>query len=473
MNGYIAQGFNPLAAAPNKAKLNDGFAKLKFLVIMDPLVTETSEFWRNAGEANDVDPAKIQTEVFRLPTTCFAEEDGTLVNSGRWLQWHWKGAEPPGESKSDIEIMALIFTRLRKMYQEEGGKYPDPIVNLSWPYANPQNPTAEELAKEYSGRALVDLADPKDPAKITRKAGEQLAGFAELRDDGSTISGCWIFAGAWGPGGNLMARRDNSDPTGIGQTLSWAWAWPANRRILYNRASCDPSGKPFDPRRSLISWNGKAWVGADIPDFKGDENPDGGMGPFIMNPEGVARFFARAGMAEGPFPEHYEPFETPLGYNPLYPKAKGVTSNPAARVFKDDLAAMGTVDKFPYVATTYRLTEHFHYWTKHVRINSILQPEQFVEIGEALAKELGIANGSRVKVSSNRGYIKAVALVTKRLRALTVEGKTVHHVGIPIHWGFVGIAKPGFLTNTLTPFVGDGNSQTPEFKSFLVKVEKA
>jgi formate dehydrogenase major subunit len=473
MNGYIAQGFNPLAAAPNKAKLNAGFAKLKFLVIMDPLVTETSEFWRNAGEANDVDPSKIQTEVFRLPTTCFAEEDGTLVNSGRWLQWHWKGAEPPGEAKSDIEIMALLFTRLRKMYQDEGGKYPDPIVNLSWPYSNPQNPTAEELAKEYTGKALVELTDPKDPSKVTRKAGEQLAGFAELRDDGSTISGCWIFAGAWGPGGNLMARRDNSDPTGIGQTLNWAWAWPANRRILYNRASCDVAGKPFDPRRSLISWNGKFWTGADIPDFKGDENPDGGMGPFIMNPEGVARFFARAGMAEGPFPEHYEPFETPLGYNPLYPKAKGVTSNPAARVFKDDLAAMGTVDKFPYVATTYRLTEHFHYWTKHVRINSILQPEQFVEIGEALAKELGIANGSRVKVSSNRGYIKAVALVTKRLRALTIEGKTVHHVGIPIHWGFVGLAKPGFLTNTLTPFVGDGNSQTPEFKSFLVQVEKA
>ncbi|MGE8616389.1 MAG: molybdopterin dinucleotide binding domain-containing protein, partial [Achromobacter spanius] len=420
-----------------------------------------------------VDPSKIQTEVFRLPTTCFAEEDGALVNSGRWLQWHWKGAEPPGEAKSDIEIMSLIFTRLRKLYQDEGGKYPDPIVNLSWPYANPQNPTAEELAKEYSGRALVDLVDPKDPTKVTRKGGEQLAGFAELRDDGSTASGCWIFAGAWGPGGNLMARRDNSDPTGIGQTLNWAWSWPANRRILYNRASCDVAGKPFDPRRRLIGWNGKIWAGADIPDFKGDENPAGGMGPFIMNPEGVARFFARAGMAEGPFPEHYEPFETPLGYNPLYPKAKGVTSNPAARVFKDDLAAMGTVENFPYVATTYRLTEHFHYWTKNVRINAILQPEQFVEIGDALAKELGIANGSRVKVSSNRGYIKAVALVTKRLRALTIEGKTVHHVGIPIHWGFVGLAKPGFLTNTLTPFVGDGNSQTPEFKSFLVKVEKA
>jgi len=411
--------------------------------------------------------------VFRLPTTCFAEEEGALVNSGRWLQWHWKGAEPPGEARSDIEIMAQLHWRLRELYRKEGGAYPDPIVNLDWPYSNPENPTAAELAKEYSGRAVADLADPKDPSKVTRRAGEQLAGFAELRDDGSTASGCWIYCGSWGPAGNLMARRDNADPTGVGQTLNWAWAWPANRRVLYNRASCDLQGRPFNPRRSLISWNGKAWGGADIPDFKADEAPDAGMGPFIMNPEGVARFFARAGMAEGPFPEHYEPFETPLGYNPLYPKAQAATSNPAARVFKNDLAAMGKVDKFPYVATTYRLTEHFHYWTKHVLLNAIVQPQQFVEIGEGLAQQLGIANGAMVKVSSNRGYIKAVAVVTKRIRTLTVEGKPLHQVGIPIHWGFVGVAKPGFLANTLTPFVGDGNSQTPEFKSFLVNVEKA
>jgi formate dehydrogenase major subunit len=473
INGYLAQGFNPLAAAPDKAKLTRGLSKLKFLVIMDPLVTETSEFWRNAGEHNDVDPKQIQTEVFRLPTTCFAEEEGALVNSGRWLQWHWKGAEPPGEAKSDIEIMALLFTRLRSLYQADGGAFPDPILKLWWPYSNPNNPTAAELAKEYSGRAITDLADPKDPAKILRKAGEQLAGFGELRDDGSTISGCWIYAGAWSGAGNLMARRDNSDPTGIGQTLNWAWSWPANRRVLYNRASCDLNGKPFNPNKALVYWNGTSWTGADTPDFKADENPAGGMGPFIMNPEGVARFFARKGMAEGPFPEHYEPFETPLGYNPLSPKEPRATSNPAARVFPNDLAQMGKVDQYPHVATTYRLTEHFHYWTKHVRLNAILQPEQFVEIGDALAKELGIANGSTVKVSSHRGYIKAVAVVTKRIKALTIEGKVCHQVGIPIHWGFVGLAKPGFLANTLTPSVGDGNSQTPEFKSFLVKVEKA
>ena len=472
INGYLAQGFNPLAAAPNKAKMTAALSKLKFLVIMDPLVTETSEFWRNYGAHNDVDPSKIQTEVIRLPTTCFAEEDGALVNSGRWLQWHWKGAEPPGEARTDIDIMAGLFTRLRQLYQSEGGAFPDPIVKLSWPYANPDRPAPEELAKEYSGKALADVADPKDASKVVRKAGEQLAGFAELRDDGSTASGCWIYCGAWSPAGNLMARRDNSDPSGIGQTLNWAWSWPANRRVLYNRASCDPSGKPFNPQRKLVAWDGKQWGGVDTPDFKLDEDPANGMGPFIMNAEGVARFFARTSMVEGPFPEHYEPFESPLGYNPLSRNEPRAVSNPAARIFKADREALGSAAQFPHVATTYRLTEHFHYWTKHVRMNAILQPEQFVEIGEALAKDLGIAAGDRVRVSSNRGHIEAVAVVTKRIRALNIDGKTVHTVGIPIHWGFTGLAKPGYLANTLTPFVGDGNTQTPEFKAFLVKVEK-
>ena len=472
VNGYICQGFNPLAAAPNKAKMNTSLAKLKFLVVMDPLATETSEFWRNFGEHNDVDPAKIATEVFRLPTTCFAEEDGALVNSGRWLQWHWKGADPPGEARSDLQIMGELFTRMRALYKSEGGAYPDPIVNLYWPYVVPKSPHPDELAKEYSGRALKDLTDPKNPSQVTRKAGEQLAGFAELRDDGSTLSGCWIYCGAWGPNGNLMARRDNSDPTGIGQTLNWAFAWPANRRVMYNRASCDPSGKPFNPDRKLIAWNGATWGGADVPDYKVDEDPSLGMGPFIMNADGVGRFFARGGMVEGPFPEHYEPFETPLASNLLNPGKAEALNNPAARVFKDDRAAFGNVAQFPHVATTYRLTEHFHFWTQHSRLNAIVQPQQFVEIGEALAKELGIAAGEQVKVSSNRGYLKAVAVVTKRLRMLTVDGKPVHTVGIPLHAGFTGLTKPGFLTNSLTPVVGDANSQTPEFKSFLVKVEK-
>ena len=472
MHGYVCQGFNPLASAPNKAKMTAAFSKLKFMIVMDPLATETSEFWRNHGEHNDVDPEKIDTEVIRLPTTCFAEEEGALVSSGRWLQWHWKGADPPGEARNDMEIMSDLYLKIRSLYQKEGGAYPEPIVKLAWPYIHSGEASAEELAREYSGRALADLTDPKDPTKIIRKAGEQLAGFGELRDDGTTLSGCWIYCGAWSEAGNLMARRDNSDPTGIGQTLKWAWAWPANRRVLYNRASCDPSGKPYNPALKLIAWNGKSWGGADVPDYKVDEDPSGNMGPFIMTPEGVARFFARGGMADGPFPEHYEPFESPLGYNPLHPNDSRAVQNPAARIYKGDREALGKADAFPCVATTYRLTEHFHFWTKHARLNAIVQPEQFVEIGEVHAKQLGVKAGDRVKVSSNRGFIKAVAVVTKRIKPMTIEGKPVHTVGVPIHWGFIGAAKPGYLANTLTPVVGDANTNTPEFKAFLVKVER-
>jgi len=473
INGYIAQGFNPLAAAPSKAKTAAGLAKLKWLVVMDPLATETSEFWKPHDDYNVADPKNIQTEVFRLPVTGFAEERGSFVSSSRLLQWHWEAAPGPGQTRSDLEIMAGLFTRIRDMYKKDGGKFPDPIVNLHWPYANPLEPTPEEMAMEYSGSALADLPDPKDPTKTLVKRGQQLAGFSQLKDDGTTSSGCWIFCGAWTEAGNQMARRDTSDPTGIGQTLNWAWAWPANRRVLYNRASCDVHGKPFDPTRKLVSWNGRAWTGADVPDYKADEPPEAGMGPFIMNPEGVARFFARGMMNEGPFPTHYEPFETPLEKNPLYPDNPRALNNPAARIFPDDRAKLGKASEFPHTATTYRLTEHFHYWTKHVKLNGIVQPQQFVEIGEDLAKEVGVVAGDRVKVSSNRGYIIAVAVVTKRIKPLMIDGKKVQTVGIPIHWGFTGVTKPGYLANTLTPSVGDGNSQTPEFKSFLVKVEKA
>jgi len=473
VNGYVCQGFNPLNSFPDKNKLIESLSKLKYLVIIDPLATETSEFWKNHGEHNDVDASKIQTEVFRLPSTCFAEENGSLVNSGRWLQWHWKGAEPPDEARSDQQIMGGLFVELRELYRKEGGAFPDPILNLTWAYAQPHDPAPEELAREFNGKALADVTDPKDPKTILRKAGEQLDGFAQLRDDGSTACGCWLFSGAWTEKGNMMARRDNADPSGLGNTLGWAFAWPANRRILYNRASCDAQGKPWDPNRGMLRWNGQKWAGFDVPDFKPDSAPAEGMSPFIMNPEGVARFFARGMMAEGPFPEHYEPFESPLANNPMHPDNPLARHNPAARVFKGDLERMGEAAQFPYVATTYRLTEHFHYWTKHARINAVLQPEQFVEIGEELAKERGIQHGDQVKVSSKRGYLQAVAVVTKRLKSLDVEGKRVHQIGIPIHWGFKGVAKPGYITNTLTPFVGDANTNTPEYKAFLVNVEKA
>jgi formate dehydrogenase major subunit len=467
MNGYICQGFNPLQAFPDRGKIRRALGKLKFLVTMDPLDTETSRFWENFGPQNPSDPASIQTEVFQLPTTCFAEENGSLVNSARWLQWHWKAADGPGQARSDIWIMTGIFHRMREMYRREGGPFPDPILNLTWNYTDPTSPDPEELAKEMNGRTLVDLKGPS--GTVTLRAGQLLDGFAQLRDDGTTASGCWIFSGCFTEKGNQMARRDATDPREQGVAPNWAWAWPATRRILYNRAGADLAGKAWNPEKPVIQWDGNQWVGIDVPDYGPTTKPSDGIGPFIMNAEGVGRLFARDQLAEGPFPEHYEPLESP-SENVLHPK---VRSNPAARVFADDRAAFGTAAEFPYVATTYRLTEHFHFWTKHALINAILQPEEFVEIGEALAREKQIEQGGWARVSSKRGFVVCKAYVTKRIRPLTVDGKPTHVIGVPLHWGFTGQARKGYGANTLTPSVGDGNTQTPEFKAFLVNVEKA
>lgn len=466
VNGYFCQGFNPLLSAPNRGKITASLSKLKFLVVMDPLQTETSRFWKDEGVHNDVKPESIQTEVFELPTSCFAEDEGSLVNSGRWLQWHWPGQEPPGEAKADTWIMAQLHMRLRALYQNEGGAFPDPIVNLHWPYRDPQDPQPDEMAKELNGYVVSTVADPADPNKVLLEKGKQVDTFGQLRDDGSTACGCWIYSGSWTERGNMMARRDTSDPGNTGAYSNWAFSWPANRRILYNRASADIDGKPWDPKRKLIEWNGTAWTGYDVPDIAPTAKPQD-VGPFIMNPEGTARLFVRGMMRDGPFPAHYEPFESPV-VNVTAPKIRG---NPVARIFKEDLAALGTSDKFPYAATSYRLTEHFHFWTKHVWVNAVLQPEFFVEISEQLAAEKNIQKGGWVKVSSNRGSVYAKAVVTKRIKPLICDGKTVHVVGIPLHWGFTGAARKGFGPNSLTPFVGDANTDTPEFKAFLVNVE--
>jgi formate dehydrogenase major subunit len=468
MNGYFCQGFNPLLAFPDREKITQSLSKLKWLVTMDPLDTETSRFWENHGVYNDVDTASIQTEVIQLPTTCFAEEEGSLTNSGRWLQWHWMAGTPPGEAKHDNWIMGGIFTRLRALYQKEGGAFPDAILNLTWDYKDPHEPKPDELAREVNGRALVDLYDPTDKTKLLVAAGKQLLNFSQLRDDGTTTSGCWIYSGCFNEAGNNMARRDNADKDGLGTYAGWTWAWPVNRRIIYNRASADMQGKPWDPTRPIIVWDGTKWTGGDVPDIAPTAKPDVVM-PFIMNAEGTGRLFARGLMKDGPFPIHYEPFESPIA-NPVNPKIRG---NPAARVFPEDLKQMAThtSEEFPYAATSYRLTEHFHYWTKHNRVNAVLQPEFFVEISEELAKEKGIALGGWVRVWSMRGSVKAKAVVTKRIKPLICDGKTVHIVGIPLHWGFTGVARKGWGPNSLTPFVGDANSQTPEFKAFLVNIE--
>ncbi|MCC2650072.1 MAG: formate dehydrogenase, alpha subunit [Microvirga sp.] len=466
VTGYFCQGFNPLLAFPNRQKITEALSKLKWLVTMDPLETETSRFWENHGEYNNVNPASIQTEVFQLPSTCFAEDDGALVNSGRWMQWHWAGGTPPGEAKHDTWIMAQIHLRLRALYEQEGGAFPDPILNLTWSYQDRNEPSPEELARELNGYVVDTVYDPADPTKVVLEKGKQVVNFSALRDDGTTACGCWIYSGCFNEAGNNMARRDNTDPDDTGAYPNWSFSWPLNRRILYNRASADLQGNPWDPTRKLIAWDGTKWSGYDVPDIAPTAKP-GEVGPFIMNQEGVSRLFARGLMREGPFPVHYEPFEAPIA-NVVAPKIRG---NPVARIFQNDVAQFATSEEFPYAATSYRLTEHFHYWTKHNFVNASLQPEFFVEISEQLAAEKGIGHGSWVRVWSKRGEVKAKAVVTKRIKPLICDGKPVHVVGIPLHWGFTGKARKGWGPNSLTPFVGDANIETPEYKAFLVNIE--
>jgi formate dehydrogenase major subunit len=476
VKGLFAFGMNGVAIGPNSHKNIEALKRADFLVVCDIYPEETAEFWNSPGITKD-DMKKISTTVYRLPGAGFAEKDGTFVNSARWLQWKYVAVPPPGNAKVDQEILARIFLKVRELYQTEGGKFPDPILNLSWSYVTPMNPSLAEVAKEINGKALADLTDNNQPG-VTIKAGQQVPGFAWLRDDGTTACGNWLYSGSWTEAGALMQRRGTDDPSGLGIYQNWAWSWPANRRVMYNRASCDPSGKPWDMERRQVWWNEgqQRWVGNDVPDFKVDSKPSDHMGPFIMNPEGVGRIFAPlAAFADGPFPEHYEPMESPIA-NPLHPQQ---SNNPVAKKFKSDLDKLGTPDQgFNIVCTTYRLTEHYHYWTKNNPMTVQLVPEPFIEIPAQLADEMGITGGEKIKVTSARGIYVAKAMVTKRIKPMMIDGKKTYQIGVPIHWGYRGIAedagKTSLMTaNQLSPAAIDPNAYTPEFKGFLVKIEKA
>ncbi len=476
VKGLFAFGMNGVAIGPNSHKNIEALKKADWLVVCDLYPEETGEFWRAPGTTPE-QMKQINTTVFRLPGAGFAEKDGTFVNSARWLQWKHAALPPPGEAKVDQEILARIFLKVRDLYAAEGGKFPDPIINISWPYTTPQNPSLSEVAKEINGRALADLTDEQLFPGQTIKAGQQVPGFAWLRDDGTTACGNWLYSGSWTEAGPQSQRRSTDDPSGLGIYPNWAWSWPANRRVMYNRASCDPSGKPWDVERRQIWWNDaqQKWVGNDVPDFKADSHPKDHMGPFIMNPEGVGRIFGPlAAFADGPFPEHYEPMESPIA-NPLHPNQ---SNSPVAKKYKTDLDKFGTPDQgFNIVCTTYRLTEHYHYWTKNNPMNVQLVPEPFVEIPAQLADRIGITGGERVKVSSARGEYIAKAMVTKRIKPMMIDGKETYQVGIPIHWGYRGIQEDEGKTalnpvNRLSPAAIDPNAFTPEFKGFLVKIEK-
>lgn len=469
IKGFLVLGQNPAIGGPNSNLEAKALEKLDWLVDINLWETETTAFWKRPG----ADPSKISTEVFSLPAADSVEKEGSISNSGRWMQWRFKGAETPGDCKSDLEIIDLLAKELKALYEKEGGPNSDAITKLVWDYGDPAD--AEEVAKECHGFIWPDR-------------NKLVKNFTELQKDGSTACGSWIFSGSFSQDGKNLMKRRIPEKEGIGNNLEWSFAWPVNRRILYNRASCDPSGKPWDEERKEIWWDpnkpdpktGKpgTWTGNDVPDFGSDKAPDapGGKLPAIMRPEGVFCLFAPE--AEGPFPEHYEPLESPLDKNPM----SSQKNNPAIflwhKVNPDD--KVGTADDYPIVATTYRVTEHWQtgIMTRNTPWLAELMPEMFVEMSEELAEEKGIKNGEWVKVASARGEVEAVAIVTKRFKPFKIMGKTIHQVGFPWCYGYQGFITGGpngnknYAGNQLTPHIGDANTMIPEYKAFLCDVRK-
>ena len=448
IDGFVALGFNPLLAGPDVPRLLDSMSKLKWKVVIDPFMLDSAEFWKAPG----MDPAEIDTEVLYLPSSHWIERDGSFTNSGRWAQWKEKAIDPPLGVRADTWILSELFWRVKELYQAEGGAWNEAIQHLTWDYLNPREPTMVELAKEING--------------YDRTSGRLLSSFGELADDGTTTSGNWIYTGSFTEAGNQMQRRGTADPTGLGMHHDWAFSWPANRRVLYNRASADAEGRPWDQSRAGIAWNGREWIG-DVPDY-GRTTPPDAAGAFIMTEEGVARLFSTH-LADGPFSEHYEPVESPSP-NVLH---DNVPINPVIRWYDGVRETLATGDDdFPYACTIYRVVEREHFVTSNVPLLVETMPDFFVELPEGLAAEKEIPNGSQVRVWSKRGEVQGTAIVTKRIKPLRVNGKVVWTVGIPVHWGFVGLTQ-GSMANLLTPYVGDANTRCPEFKSFLVNVERA
>ena len=471
IKGLFAVGTDPAVSSPNTTKVRKALENLDWLIGENIFDNETYCFWKGPG----VDPKKVKTEVFLLPASATMEKEGSQSNSGRWVQWKYKAAEAPADAIPVGEITIKIMNAVKALYAKEGGNFPEPILGLKWDYTNAKGRyDALKVSKQINGYFLKDTVI-EDKAKGTRtefKKGQLVPTFGMLMDDGSTASGNWVMAGSFDATGvNKMQKRGKEDPTGLGLYPNWSYCWPVNRRILYNRASCDINGKPYNPKRKLLEWNGEAWVG-DVPDGPWPPQADKKLGkyPFIMKPDGLGALFG-PGMAEGPFPEHYEPLEGPLAKNPL----SGQLINPAVQIFNSDLDKVANSDdKFPYVCTTYSCTEH---WCSGAltRWQAWLleaMPELYIEISDVLAKEKGIENGGRVRVSSARGAVECVAMVTKRFKPFVIEGKTVHQVGLPFNYGWLHPKDGGDSTNFLTPTVGDANTFCPEYKAFMVNVTR-
>src|SRR5947199_16017 len=413
------------------------------------LETETAEVWKEPGK----DPKEVKTEVFFIPAAPAAEKDGSLTNTMRLIQWHEKAVDPPGDVQTDAQFICTLAHRLQKMYASSKKERDKGFRAANFTYgAKPDHPEMVEVLKEVNGVATEDITDKE--GKVLYKKGQPIASFAQLTDDGKTTSGCWIYTGVTveSPDGKLLNKAASRKPAEGNDYLAhgWGFAWPANRRILYNRASADLAGKPWSEKKKLIWWDPAApgqkpedkpgkWVGLDVPDFNAFLAPDAKNGdkPFIMRSDLVGGFFGP--LNDGPFPEHYEPVESPT--KNLLSKQQ---MNPVVKIWKvpdqkNELAPVGSKE-YPYVITTYRLTEHHlsGVMSRYLPMLAELHHSHFAEISHELAKELGIQNGEKITVATPRGKIHVRAMVTNRLKPFVIDGKKVHEIGVPRHWGYNG-----------------------------------
>jgi formate dehydrogenase major subunit len=480
VKGMLCIGQNP-ATSLNAKLERAAMRKLEWLVIKDNWLHETANYWKTAPEvtSGEIRPQDIHTEVFFFPAAQVAETLGTFTNTQRMLQTHFKAAEAPGDCRTDVWFVYQLGKRLKKLYGDSQAPRDQGFKNLVFDYENDDaeerkrgEPDALKLLKEMNG---YYTADP----------GKHLPGFAALADDGSTTCASWIYSGVFpAPDKNLAASKQPDPPGQPGAQLHWGYAWPANRRMLYNRASADPSGKPWSERKKWVWWDGAKWTGYDVPDFAATKAPTAaakpgsigldalsGTQPFIMKADGVGWLYVPTGLVDGPLPTQYEPAESPV-HNPLYKQQ----TSPVLKYWQDPANTMAAVGdpKFPYVMTTYRLTEHYlsGAMSRWLPWLAELQPELFVEISPELAQEKGIQNLDWVRISSPRAQVRAKALVTRRLRPFQIDGRTIHQVGMPWHWGYEGLST-GDIVNELTALVGDPNVTIHEGKAFVCNIEKA
>ncbi len=474
IKGYFVMGENPTVGSMHGALQRKGLRQLEWLVVRDLSLVETAEFWRDAPEIErkEVAPEDIATEVFFFPCAAHTEKDGTFTNTQRLLQWHHKAVEPPGDARSELHFMFHLGRRLKDLYKDSTDAKDRPVQELAWDYPTKGptgEPNAEAVLKEINGFFVAD--------------DQVVQSFTELKDDGSTATGCWAYSGCYAEGVNQTARKK---PAGEQSWVApeWGWAWPANRRILYNRASADPQGRPWSERKRYVWWNEdeSRWEGHDAPDYIADRPPSyrpdedargidtiAGTDPFMMQADGKGWLFAPSGLLDGPLPAHYEPQESVLE-NPLYRQQSNPArmewkrrDNPYNRPFDDP--------RFPYVVTTYRLTEHhtaggMSRWLSWL---SELQPEMFCEVSPELARDRGLVNGEWATISTARGEIEARVLVTERMRPLKMKRRVIHQIGLPYHWGSKGLVK-GDAANELISFVADPNTSIQESKALTANI---